>query len=147
MSTLRLHRSALLASSLVLPVLLGACQKPAEDTSSAPVERTELLAVDTPVPGYPEELACDKIGGQVVLLMTVGADGKPSEVKVLRSSGIAPLDKAAQEGVHNWVFKPATRGGVALSSKLQVPVNFKPPAIRPQSCYVLDEQRRRAGGK
>ncbi|HEY5802351.1 MAG TPA: energy transducer TonB [Lysobacter sp.] len=147
MSTFRLHRSALLASSLALPLLLGACHKATDDAASAPVERTELLAVDTPVPGYPEELACDKIGGQVVLLMTVGADGKPAEVKVFRSSGIAPLDKAAQEGVRNWLFKPATRGGVAHSSKLQVPVNFKPPAVRPQACYVLDEQRRRAGSK
>lgn len=132
---------------IVLPlaavVALAACQPQAPQAPAVP--STELLAVDTPPPGYPEELACDNVGGHVVLLLTVGTDGKPSSVEVFRSSGIAPLDKAAQEGVRGWVFKPATRGGVAQSTKLQVPVNFRPPQMRPQSCFVLDEQRRRGG--
>jgi protein TonB len=146
MSTLRRHRLAALAS-VALPLLLGACHKGPEQPAPAAVALTELMAVDTPPPGYPEELACDNVGGQVLLALSVGADGKVASADVLRSSGIAPLDKAALEGVRNWIFKPATRGGVAQSSKLQVPVNFRPPAVRPQACFALDEQRRRASGK
>jgi len=146
MSMFRRYRSAALAS-VALPLLLGACHKGTDTNAPAAIARTELMAVDTPAPGYPEALACDNVGGQVVLLLTVGPDGKPGAADVFRSSGIAALDKAAQEGVRNWKFKPATRGGVAQSSKLQVPVTFRPPAVRPQACFVLDEQRRRAGGK
>jgi protein TonB len=145
-SMLRRHRFSALAS-VALPLLLGACHKGPEQPAPAAVALTELMAVDTPPPGYPEELACDNIGGQVLLALSVGADGKVASANVLRSSGIAPLDKAALEGVRNWTFKPATRDGVAQSSKLQVPVNFRPPAVRPQACFALDEQRRRAGGK
>ena len=133
---------------IVLPALavlaLSACQPQQPPAPAVPT--TELLAVDTPPPGYPEELACDNVGGQVVLAMTVGTDGRPSAVEVLHGSGVAALDKAALEGVRQWRFKPATRGGQPQSSKLQVPVNFRPPQVRPQSCYVLDEQRRRSGG-
>ncbi len=140
---MRLHRFriALLPAGLVA---LAACQP--QQPPAPPVPSTELLAVETPPPAYPEELACDNVGGQVVLLMTVGADGRPGTVEVFRSSGITVLDKAAQEGVRDWRFKPATRGGVAQATRLQVPVNFHPPQVRPQSCFVLDEQRRRSGG-
>ncbi len=146
MSTLRRHRFAALAS-VALPLLLGACHKAPDQPVAAAIAPTELMAVDTPPPGYPEELACDNIGGQVLLALSVGADGKVAKSEVLRSSGIPPLDKAALEGVRDWTFKPATRGGVAQSSRLQVPVNFRPPAVRPQRCFALDEERRRAGGK
>jgi len=133
-------RIALLAGSVVS---LAACQP--QQPPPAPVPTTELLAVDTPPPGYPEELACDNIGGQVILAMTIGVDGKPSSVEVFRSSGAAALDQAAKEGVRTWVFKPATRDGQPQTSRLQVPVNFNPPQERPQSCFVLDEKRRRGG--
>ncbi|UNK49716.1 energy transducer TonB [Lysobacter sp. S4-A87] len=146
MSSLRRHRLAALAS-VALPLLLAACHKAPDQAAPPAVAPTELMAVDTPPPGYPEELACDNIGGQVLLSLSVGADGKVTAAEVLRGSGIAPLDKAAQEGVRSWTFKAATRGGVAHSSKVQVPVTFRPPAVRPQACFVLDEQRRRAGGK
>lgn len=134
-------RFALLPAALLA---VAACQP--QTPPAPPVPSTELRAVETPPPAYPEELACDNVGGQVVLLMTVGTDGRPSAVEVFRSSGIAALDKAAQEGVRDWRFKPATRGGTPQAGRLQVPVNFRPPQVRPQSCYVLDEQRRRSGG-
>jgi len=133
-------RIALLAGSVVS---IAACQP--QQPPPAPVPTTELLAVDTPPPGYPEELACDNIGGQVILAMTIGVDGKPSSVDVFRSSGVPALDQAAKEGVRTWVFKPATRDGQAHTSRLQVPVNFNPPIERPQQCFALDEKRRRGG--
>ncbi len=137
-----LSRLRIALISGVLASAMAACQP---QPPPAPVPTTELLAVDTPPPGYPEELACDNVGGQVVLAMTVGVDGKPSSVEVFRSSGNPALDKAAQEGVRGWTFKPATRAGQAQPSRLQVPVNFNPPQMRPQSCFVLDEKRRRGG--
>ena len=127
----------------VVATAAAACQP--QQPPAPRVPTTELLAVDTPPPGYPEELACDDVGGQVVLALTVGVDGKPSSVEVFRSSGHPALDKAAQEGVRSWTFKPATRDGQAQPSRLQVPVNFNPPQVRPQACFVLDEKRNRGG--
>lgn len=127
---------------VVLSALLMAChQGPAEPS----VPSTELLAVDTPAPAYPPELACDEIGGQVVLLMSIGPDGRPKDVRTARSSRVQALDQAAHEAVRHWRFKPATRRGQPVTTKLQVPVNFKPPVMRPDSCFVLDEQRKRSG--
>lgn len=128
---------------IAVALALAACQRAQPPAPPAPT--TELLAVDTPPPAYPEELACDNVGGQVVLQLSIGTDGRPASVEVFRGSGVAALDKAALEGVRDWRFKPATRGGQPLTSKLQVPVNFHPPQVRPQSCFVLDEQRRRNG--
>lgn len=142
MDVSRIH-IALVAGFAFSLVSLAACQP--QQPPAPPVPTTELLAVDTPPPGYPEELACDNVGGQVVLAMTVGIDGKPSSVEVFRGSGNVALDKAALEGVRGWTFKPATRGGQPQPTRLQVPVNFNPPQVRPQSCFVLDEQRRRGG--
>ncbi|HEY0505073.1 MAG TPA: energy transducer TonB [Lysobacter sp.] len=139
--SLHRFRIALVPASLLA---LAACGPQPPPAPAVPT--TELLAVDTPPPAYPEELACDNVGGQVVLMMTVGVDGRPGAVEVFRGSGIAALDKAAQEGVRDWRFKPATRGGQPQSSRLQVPINFHPPQVRPQACFVLDEQRRRNGG-
>ncbi|MDI9239662.1 energy transducer TonB [Lysobacter sp. LF1] len=133
-----------IAPFTAIVLALAACQ-PAQPPAP-PVPTTELLAVDTPPPSYPEELLCDNVGGQVVLQLSIGTDGRPASVEVFRGSGVAALDKAALEGVRGWRFKPATRDGQPLTSKLQVPVNFHPPQVRPQSCFALDEQRRRSGG-
>ena len=103
---------------------------------------TELMAVDPPPPAYPEALACDDVGGQTVLAVTVGPEGRPTNVRVKQSSGQPELDTAAVEGVKAWQFRAATRAGQAISSDLQVPVTFKPPTMRPDRCFALDEERR-----
>jgi len=118
--------------------LLAGCHGPAP----APVATTALMAIDTPPPAYPAELACDDVGGQVVLRLTIGTEGRPTEVRLLQSSRVPALDTAAQEGVRSWRFEPATRGGQPVSTQLNVPVTFTPPQMRPASCFVLDEQRK-----
>ena len=103
---------------------------------------TDLMAVDTPPPAYPEALACDDIGGQTVLTVTVGPEGRPTNVRVKQSSGQPELDAAAVEGVKVWQFRAATRAGQAVATDIQVPVTFKPPTMRPDRCFALDEERR-----
>lgn len=126
---------AVVAASL----LLAGCGPGAD--APAPVPFTELTAVETPPPDYPPELACDDVGGKVILRVTVGLDGTPSSVEVAQSSRTAALDLAAQEAVRTWRFRPATRGGQPLEKTIQVPVTFTPPALRPDVCFALDEQR------
>jgi periplasmic protein TonB len=68
-------------------------------------------------------------------------EGKPTQVVLIKSSGNQALDDAAQQRVKTWQFKPATVKGQPTPKTIQVPVNFKPPEVRPNECFKLDEQR------
>ena len=129
-----------LGISLATTLLLGACSADSPEPATF-IPSTQVVAVNTPMPHYPAELGCAGIGGVVVLNLSIGPDGKPADVKLLGSSGQDALDKAALEGVKSWQFEPATRGGKPVVQGIQVPVNFKPPQIRPDDCFRLDEQR------
>lgn len=121
--------------------VLSACGGQSAPTTALPAP-TEVAALDTPPPAYPIALACEGVGGVSTLKVTVGADGKTSNIMVVKSSGNAGLDEAAQKAVQGWTFKPATRGGQAAATTIQVPVNFQPPAERPNECFALDSQTR-----
>ena len=125
-----------LAGAAAVLVLAG-CGDKTEDR--APVTpSTEVAAVDTPKPAYPMELACAGVGGEVLLNLTIGADGKPSAVRLVNTSGNKALDQSAMDGVKAWLFKPATRNGQPYAQAIQVPVNFKVPQVRPDECFALD---------
>jgi protein TonB len=104
----------------------------------AAIPSTPLTAVQTPKPDYPIELACANIGGTAVFNVVVGVEGKPTEVKLLASSGQPKLDASAEAAVHTWIFEAATRNGKPVVQGLQVPVRFTPPAERPSQCFALD---------
>lgn len=133
----------LLASCVLFSVgaLLSACGADSPEPAAF-IPSTQVAAVDTPMPHYPAELGCAGVGGVVMLDLTVGTDGKPAKVRLLGSSGQPALDKAALEGVKSWQFEPATRGGKPVVQGIRVPVNFKPPQVRPSDCFTLDEQRK-----
>lgn len=139
-------RSLLRALRLWLPLsasaaLLAGCGGEAPETAP-PVKRpTEVAAIQTPPPDYPIELGCAGIGGTTTLTVTVGIEGKPTQVVLTQSSGNAALDESAQQRVKTWQFKPATHNGQPTPATIQVPVNFKPPQVRPDECFKLDEQR------
>jgi len=61
----------------------------------------------------------------VVLAVTVDADGNVSKVEVLESGGPA-LDEAATTAVRQWKFRPATRDGRPIASRIRVPFHFAP---------------------
>lgn len=133
-------RGATVAVALIGSALsLGGCQKAAPPP---PVTTTRPMAIDTPPPVYPAELACEGTGGQVLLMLTIGVEGKPTEARMLRSSGVAALDAAAQDAIRNWRFEPAKVNDRPQPAKINVPITFTPPAIRPAECFVLDEKRK-----
>ena len=132
-----MRRAAL--AGLVLAVLAGCGADPAQAPT---VGRSEPpRAVRTPPPDYPEALGCDGIGGRVDLRITITPQGGVGAVALQKSSGQPQLDEAAIAAVRTWEFAPATRGGRPVSSTISVPMNFNPPAERPDRCFVLDEQR------
>jgi TonB family protein len=63
----------------------------------------------------------------VVLAVTVDADGNVSKLQVLDSGGPA-LDESAETAVRQWKFKPAMRAGQPVASRIRVPFHFAPLA-------------------
>ncbi len=100
--------------------------QPANNTREAPSRAPEVRAPEVlrQVPAiYPEAGGA----GRVVLAVTVEANGSVSTVETLVSQGEL-LDKAATDAVRQWQFAPATRDGVAVAAKIEVPFDFVEPA-------------------
>ncbi len=106
---------ALLAGALAFVAPGQAWAQP--DATTAP----ELIQRVDPV--YPP--AETGKSAEVVLLLTLDDKGAVTEVTVAVSGG-AEFDKAASEAVRQWRFRPATRGGQAVASRIRVPMTFAP---------------------
>ena len=79
-----------------------------------------------PLPPYP--LVARRLGkeGVVLLEVLVEPDGHAADVRVVRSSGFAPLDDSAATTVRErWRFVPARRDGAPVESRVTVPIRFR----------------------
>lgn len=85
---------------------------------------TEARLVHKAEPQYTKEAQAAKIEGDVSLTLTIGADGVPSDIKVVRGLGMG-LDEKAVECLQQWRFKPATSHGEPVSAKATVVINFR----------------------
>src|SRR5579884_2348408 len=80
---------------------------------------------------YPPSALTERKHADVVLAVTVDADGHVSKVDVLESAG-ADLDEAAIVAARQWTFVPAMRDGKPVASRIRVPFHFAPPAPPPE---------------
>jgi TonB family protein len=80
---------------------------------------------------YPASALPQRKHADVVVAVTVDADGHVSKVEVLQSGG-PDLDEAATVAVRQWIFTPAMRGGKPVASRIKVPFHFAPPAPAPE---------------
>jgi periplasmic protein TonB len=79
---------------------------------------------------YTKEALAAKLQGVVTLSLTVGEDGVPADIKLVRGLGMG-LDEKAVECLQQWRFQPATRDGEPISAKVTVEMNFRlPPSSR-----------------
>ena len=74
---------------------------------------THPVAIHQPVAVYPDGLEATGRHADVVLTVTIDAEGRVSDVAVA-SSGTKPFDDAAVEAVLHWSFTPATRNGIPM---------------------------------
>jgi protein TonB len=77
-------------------------------------------------PKYPASMLRAGVGGTVVVMAELDANGNPVDVKIAERSGERELDRAALNAVRQWRFEPALRNGKAVASSVRVPVDFKP---------------------
>ena len=76
-----------------------------------------------PDPEYSEEARKAKYQGTCVLYLIVGPDGKPRDIRVLRTLGLG-LDEKSIEAVRTWRFEPAMKDGKPVAVQISVEVEF-----------------------
>ena len=87
---------------------------------------SEAVAVmGNPRPAYPWLARQRHIEGRVLLRVRVDADGRPTGVDVVRSSGFALLDESARTALARWTFHPARSEGGAVPTEVEVPIAFR----------------------
>ena len=95
-------------------------------TSPGPAYRVGVSppkAIYSPDPEYSETARQAKLQGTCVLWLVVGPDGKPRDIRVLRTLGLG-LDEKAIEAVKHWRFEPAMKDGKPVAVQINVKVNF-----------------------
>lgn len=80
-----------------------------------------------PPPTYPAAAQDAGEQGDVVLGIYVGANGHPTKLHLIQSSGYKDLDLAAAEGVLNWHYVPANRDGDPVSDWMPLTVHYELP--------------------
>ncbi|KRA48270.1 energy transducer TonB [Pseudoxanthomonas sp. Root630] len=128
-------------AALPAPVADDATTTPASERAAATErKRAERTAAARPAsisrdarplagnaePKYPASMLRAGVGGTVVVLAEVDAQGNPIDVRVVGRSGERDLDRAAVSAVRQWRFEPALRNGKAIATSVKVPVDFKP---------------------
>ncbi len=84
--------------------------------------------LDSPPPAFPPGREGTGLHPTVILLLTITAEAKVSDI-VVEHSASADFDAAAVEAVQDWTFEPATKGGVPISSRIRVAVHFEEPDV------------------
>lgn len=77
----------------------------------------------SPEPSFSDEARKAKQQGEVVLLLVVGKDGRPYNIRIGQSLGMG-LDEKAIEAVGRWRFRPATLNGQPVATQIAVEVDF-----------------------
>jgi iron complex outermembrane recepter protein len=113
------------AAALLLPNGGLHAQENAPPAVTPPVVLQHVDAV------YPPSALAERKHADVVLTVTVDADGHVSKVDVVESAG-ADLDDAAVVAARQWTFVPAKRDGKPVASRIKVPFHFAPPAPAPE---------------
>jgi TonB family protein len=76
-------------------------------------------------PGYPPELLRKKITGRVVVRAMVDENGAVGEITIKESSGYPSMDRAAENAIKRWRYKPAIKSGREVRAPVVQPFNFK----------------------
>jgi TonB family protein len=92
--------------------------------SSKGVATTPPRGLRTPDPQYTDAARTAKFKGNLILEVTISADGRPLDVHVVRGLPFG-LNRSSLETVRTWTFQPATSGGVPAQIQVPVEVTFR----------------------
>ena len=100
------------------------------------------VALHEEEPVAPAEVVLDE-PAEVVLTVSLDDAGKVVDEAVVKSATPA-LDLAAREAIHHWTFRPATRDGKPVRSRIKVALRFparKPPRTAEVPLHGAGEPR------
>lgn len=106
------------------PVINSVSPAPTANIATPTPPRFEADYLENPAPRYPSQARQQRQQGNVMLRVNVDANGLPTEVLLLTSSGVDALDQSALNTVRRWRFIPAKFGNTAIAAWVQVPINF-----------------------
>jgi TonB family protein len=98
-------------------------EAPTDASSQAASTRARVEAGCKRVP-YPPESVKNGETGDVDLGLSISESGEVRSAVVLKSSGFPALDQAAADTMTQCRFKPATRNGAAIDSKIRFKVSW-----------------------
>jgi TonB family protein len=116
----------LTASVLLVGAAAWAAQPAAQSKSGLSSKVVPVRGVSMSPPAYPKDAVDQKLGGKVILIVDVAADGSVSNVIVERAEPAGVFDASALVAVRKWKFTPAMKNGKAVASRVRVPVEFRP---------------------
>jgi protein TonB len=106
---------------IMLSLLVGTAAVAVAQQGSTPPAVTE--------PAPPDFRSCAKPAmdekASTFVHLTVTAEGAPIDATVSQSSGDVCLDDKAVVAVQHYRFRPATRGGEAIATKINIRVDFE----------------------
>ena len=113
-------------SEAVIPASIDSIASTVVPESAAPAgtENAGLEYESIVQPRYPGASIRNGEEGTVLVRVTVGRDGLPTQTEVARSSGSRHLDKEAREVVLRWRFRPVRIDGVTVQATGMVPIKF-----------------------
>jgi len=85
---------------------------------------TAPVPIFRPEPQYSEEARKAKLQGEATLAVVVDANGKISDIRVVKPLGFG-LDEEAAAAVLQWRFRPATKDGIPVRVAAAIAVNFR----------------------
>lgn len=90
--------------------------------ATPPLPSSPEFGVRNP-PKYPADAVRQRHEGTVILLILVGPDGVPQDVRLSQTSGYAELDREAYRTVWGWTYKRSEMSSSAAEYK-RVPLVF-----------------------
>lgn len=93
---------------------------------SGPVTPPGLAdGIRNPQPEYPFASRMRGEQGVVTVRLHISATGRVEDVQVLRGSGHAALDAAAEQAVRGWRFRPAMQDGLPVPGSIRTSIQFR----------------------
>jgi periplasmic protein TonB len=108
-----------MAAQIAVPLMVFGPEKP------EPKVKERAQVKKRARPNFPREMLKQGVGGDVLVGFVIDEKGKVTDARVMRSSH-REFEDAALECVRKWTFEPAREDGVAVKSRMQVPIVFNP---------------------
>ena len=87
---------------------------------------TEAIAIgEQPALEIPDELRSEALDKTLITECIVSSEGVVKDVKVIQSTGLDALDRRGTQAARKWKFRPATRDGLPIESRVRLHIEFQ----------------------